>query len=276
MLSSDRKISPYESRVDDSSTRSNQLRALPIYSCVQDFKRSRSKQPLRIEQRTSNQWLVHIPDSIASSCRFFYQTGHSLNERDALREFYRNEAKASNFEHLCRKYLDERTFVRQVTLKSGEQCDALELYALEGSHTIQQLLDDCHDPDMICLRQPGPALLPIVISRISNETDSYIVPSDTLDTRAILAPGTSYELEAVVCELHRRKMVFMKNSSTEKWYYYQDEFTCDALSDSLSEALSTITETRSRDRQKRLIDSAHFLLALIFYNAKKYIYKKAT
>ena len=216
-----------------------------------------------------------MPDAVASSRRFFCRTGHPHNERDSLREYFRNEANASNVEHQCRKYLDDRTFVRQVTLQSGEQCDALELYAPDGSHTVQHLLDNYHDPDMIRLRQPGPALLSIVVSRISNETDSYIVPSDTLDTRAILSPGTSYELEAVVCELHRREVIFMKNLSTGKWYYYQAEFTCDALSDSLSEALSTITETTSRDRQKRLIDSAYFLLSLVFYNAKKYIYKQA-
>ena len=149
----------------------------------------------------------------------------------------------------------------------------MELYAPVGSLTIQTIVDD-QELETINLRRPAPKILPIIISKIANDTNSFIIPSDELNIRAILPRSPEYQLEAIICEINQRNVIFMKHSSTNDWYYYQKDHPCEQFSSDLNKYLNDIIESESERRQNRLIKSAHFLISMIFYNATKYIYKQ--
>ncbi|CAF4354256.1 unnamed protein product, partial [Rotaria sp. Silwood2] len=148
------------------------------------------------------------------------------------------------------------------------------LYAPVGSLTIQKIIDDHQDLDTIHLRRPAPVILPIIISKICNDPDSYVIPSGVLNIHAILPRSPRYQLEAVICELNQHCIVFVKNLETDKWYYYQKGYTCEQFSSDLNDNLNNIIESRSVNEQIRLIESAHFLVSLIFHNAVKYVYRQ--
>ena len=147
------------------------------------------------------------------------------------------------------------------------------MYASAGSSTIQNIID-YQVIDTICLRRPAPLILPLIISKIANDSDSYVIPSDIVNIHAILPHSPRYQLHAIICGINRRSVVFMKNLSTNKWYYYQNNYECEQLNESLSNNLNYIIESRSTQEQVRLIKSAHFLVSLIFHNAVKYVYKQ--
>ncbi|CAF0860884.1 unnamed protein product [Rotaria sordida] len=185
-----------------------------------------------------------------------------------------NDAKAGYMESRCRDYLDVRTYRHAICFDTGEYFDALELYAPVGSLTIQKIIDDQQDLDTIHLRRPAPVILPIIISKICNDANSYVIPSEILNIHAILPRSPRYQLEAIICELNQHFIVFIKNLETNKWYYYQHGYTCEQLNNDLNDNLNDIIESRSVNEQIRLIESAHFLLSLIFHNAVKYIYRQ--
>ena len=210
-------------------------------------------------------------------CLNLFLSFHSGNQKpgdndDAL-AYLSEITRTNNIQSQCRAYLDARTY-RPISLDYGEEADVLELYAPVGSSSIQRIIDGYEDLDTIRLQRPAPEILPIVITRISNDIDSFIAPSDTLNIDLLLSRPPSYQLEAVLCEINKRPMIFMKNLTTNNWYYYQNNFTCEQFSDDLSNSLNDIIESTSTSEQRRLIKSAHFLVSMIFYNATKYIYKQ--
>lgn len=185
-----------------------------------------------------------------------------------------DETRTGNIETQCKEYFDNRTFRHKICFDSGEYSDVLELYAPNGSFTIQKILDEHQDIDTILLRRPAPDILPVMISKIFNDINSFILPSETLNIHKILPRSVNYQLEAILCEINQREVIFMKNLSTSDWYYYQKDEKCEQLSKDLSNNLNTIIQTRPLSEQIRLIKSAHFLVSMVFYNALKYIYKQ--
>lgn len=169
-----------------------------------------------------------------------------------------------------------KTFRHKICFDSGEYVDELEFYAPVGSSTIQQIINDRQDSDPIQLRRPAPDILPIIISKIANDMNSFIIPSEILNINSMLPRSPKYQLEAIICEINERQVIFIKHLSTNEWYYYQNKYTCEQFSSNLSENLNEIIQSRSIDRQTRLIQSAHFLVSMIFYNPIKYIYKQDT
>ncbi|CAF0727763.1 unnamed protein product [Rotaria sp. Silwood1] len=199
---------------------------------------------------------------------------NSYDDKDDFLKYIINEAKAGYMETRCRDYLDVRTYRHAICFDTGEYFDALELYAPVGSLTIQKIIDDHHDLDTIHLRRPAPVILPIIISKICNDPNSYVIPSGALNIHAILPRSPRYQLEAIICELNQHCVIFVKNLETDKWYYYQDGYTCEQFSSDLNDNLNNIIESRSVNEQIRLIESAHFLISLIFHNAVKYVYRQ--
>lgn len=189
--------------------------------------------------------------------------------------FIIEDAQIGAIESRCRDYLDEGTFNNTICLDSGEYTDALELFAPPGgSLTIQKIIDEHQESDTIHLRRPAPDILPIVIRKIANDSDSYIIPSEILQMHEILRGAPSYILEAIICDINQHSVVFMRKLETNKWFYYQDKYTCEKLGADLNDSLTRILQSRSEVEQKRLIKSTHFLLSFIFNNAVKYIYKQ--
>ncbi|CAF3742192.1 unnamed protein product [Rotaria magnacalcarata] len=185
-----------------------------------------------------------------------------------------DEGKIGFIESRCRDYLDERTYRHKICSDTGEYSDALEFYAPVGSLTIQRIIDDHENLETIRLRRPAPDILPIIISKISNDSDSYIIPSGILNIYAILPRAPRYLLEAIICEINQCSIVFIKKLETNKWYYYQNGYKCEKLSNELDNDLNDIIESRSEMEQIRLIKAAHFLISFIFNNAVKYIYRQ--
>ncbi|CAF0838710.1 unnamed protein product [Adineta steineri] len=200
------------------------------------------------------------------------RTSNENNDEQAVHEFLRNEARIGNIESRAREYLDDRTYRNKICFDSGEYSDALELYAPVGSYIIQNIMDHQQDLDTIHLRRPAPDMLPIKILKIADEPDSYIIPSEILNIDAILPRSSQYRLEAITCEINQHNIVFMKHLSTNKWYYYQNDYTCEQFNNNLNDNLNQILHSRSSIEQKRLIESTHFLISMIFHNAVQYIY----
>jgi len=174
----------------------------------------------------------------------------------------------------CEEYLDNKTFRHKICFESGDYSDVLELYVPTGSFTIQKIINDYEDVDSILLRRPAPNILPIIISKLFNDNNSFIIPSENLNIHLILPRSTNYQLEAIICEINQRNIIFMKHLSTDEWYYYQKGHTCEQFSTDLSKNLNKIIRSRNPDEQIHLIKSAHVLVSMIFYNAIKYIYKQ--
>lgn len=177
-------------------------------------------------------------------------------------------------ESRCEELLIGRVFRNQIHLDSGEHLNELSIFAPVGSFIIQAIIDDHQELDTIHLRRPAPTLLPLQISKIADDGNSFIIPSEELNIDAILPRAPDYQLEAVVCEINQRRVVFAKDLSTDKWYYYQEKHSCEQLSTDLNEKLNRILRTRTTAEQRRLIKAAHFLASMIFYNAIQYIYKR--
>lgn len=173
----------------------------------------------------------------------------------------------------CEEFLDGRVFENQIRLDSGDNADELSIYAPTGSSTIQSIINDQPNIDAIRLRRP-PSVLPLVISRIDNDSNSFIIPSEDLRISALISRAPLYQLEAVICKINDRYVIFIRNISTERWYYYQERYPCEELSEDLNTKLNQIIRARTNTEQRRLIRSAHFLVSMIFYNAVRYIYKR--
>jgi hypothetical protein len=193
--------------------------------------------------------------------------------RDVL-DFLIDTTRTGNIESQCKDYLNNQTFRHKICLESGDYTDVLEFYAPNGSVTIQKIINDCQDLDTVRLRRPAPNILPIIISKIFNDSNSFIIPSETLNIKTILPRSPKYQLEAIICEINQHNVIFMKHLSTNEWYYYQKGYTCEQFNRNLSENLNEIIQSRSTGEQIRLINSAHFLVSMIFYHAIKYIYKQ--
>lgn len=177
-------------------------------------------------------------------------------------------------ESRCDEFLNGRVFRNQIHLDSGERSNELSMFAPVGSFDIQTIINDHQDSDTIRLRRPAPDLLPIVISKISNDRNSFIIPSEDLDIDAILRRSPRYQLEAVMCHINDRYVIFIKDLSTHEWYYFQESYSCQPLERDLNTRLNQIIRARTMSQQRQLIRSAHFLISLIFYNAVRYIYKR--
>ena len=204
---------------------------------------------------------------------YFRLASNDYSENEEVFQYLRNEVRTGYIKFQCQDYLNEQTYSDAVCFDTGEYSDALELYASSGSATIQNIID-YQDADTICLRRPAPGILPLIISKITNDSDSYVIPSDIINIHVILPHSPRYQLEAIICDVNQCRVVFMKNLSTNKWYYYQNNYECEQLSESLSNNLNYIIESRSTQEQARLIKSAHFLISLIFHNVVKYVYKQ--
>jgi hypothetical protein len=185
----------------------------------------------------------------------------------------RNEKITGDIESQCREYLDAQTYRNVVCTGKRVYADKLELISVGGSLTIQTITNQ-QDVNVIEFQHPAPAILPITILKISDDRDSHVIPSDKLNIDKILPYSPRYQLEAIICEMNERDVVFMKHLSTNKWYYYQNDCTCEPFPGNLSAYLNRIIESTSVNEQIRLIQSAHFLVSMVFYNAVKYVYKK--
>lgn len=174
----------------------------------------------------------------------------------------------------CEEYLKGRIFRNKIHFDSGEHKDELSIYAPVGSLIIQQIIDDHQDLDNIHLRRPPPDLLPLIISKIADDDNSFIIPSEELNIDAILPRAPEYLLEAIICKINQRDVIFMKHLPTNEWYYYQENHQCQPFSPDLNENLNQIIQSTATAQQRRLMRSAHFLVSMVFYNAVKYIYKK--
>lgn len=181
----------------------------------------------------------------------------------------------SKIKSLCEEYLDPDKFRDTVRLVSRVSYDALELYYDRQSITIQEAINKHPDPETIYLEQPAPSTLPIVMLRVSDDCSPYMIPSAQLQISRILSRAPSYKLQAVVCELNGRAIVFFKNLLNDRWYFYQSHYACEQLNSNINDTLNVIIESHSRIEQENLIRSAHFLLSLIFFNATKYIYVRS-
>jgi hypothetical protein len=217
--------------------------------------------------KNNNLWQV-VYDIISSKIIFY------IIVCTDLLEFIRGTTRIGYMETQCQEYLDNRTYRHAIHLDSGDYTDILELFAPVGSFTIQKIIDDHEDLDTIHLQRPAPNLLPIKISKIANDSSLYIIPSEILNIHAILPRAPRYHLEAIICDINQHEVIFMKNLTTNNWYYYQNSHSCEQLSDNLSADLNGILSSGSAREQKRLIESAHFLLSMVFYNAVKYVYKQ--
>ena len=189
-------------------------------------------------------------------------------------KFYRTETVIGNVGKRCQELLDHQTYHNAIRVGQNQYERELELIHSVGSSVIQTIIDNRQVLDTIRLQHPAPNILPIVISKILNDADSYIIPSDILNIHAILPYAADYSLEAVICSVNERDVVFIKHLPNNKWYYYQNNFKCEQFSENLSEDLDKIIRSTSVSEQIHLIKSAHFLISMIFYNAVKYIYKK--
>jgi len=205
---------------------------------------------------------------------FYFHLARSAydNDEQVFRDFLENETRTGYIESRCREYLDNRTYRNKICLDSGEYVDVLELFAPVGSYTIQKIIDDHQELDTIHLQRPAPDILPIKILKIFNDPNFYIIPSEVLNIHAILPRSPRYQLEAIICEINQHEVVFIKHSSTHKWYYYQKDYPCEQFNDNLNEDLNKILDSRSLNEQKRLIESTQFLISTIFHNAIKYVY----
>jgi hypothetical protein len=189
-------------------------------------------------------------------------------------DFLRDKTTVGCVESRCEEYLNGRIFRRTIHLDSGDDVNELSIFQPVGSLIIQQIIDDHQDLDNIHLRRPPPKLLPLTISKISDDDNSYIIPSETLIIDAILSRAPEYILEAIICKINQREVIFMKNLPTNEWYYYQENHQCEPFNENLNENLNRIIRSTSTNEQKRLLKSAHFLISMVFYNAVKYIYKQ--
>ena len=198
----------------------------------------------------------------------------SPGDDDNLRDFLRHATTVGAMESRCEEFLNGRVFRNQIHLDSGEHLDELSIFAPVGSSDIQAIIDEHQDLDNIRLRRPTPNLLPIVISRIDDDRNSFIIPSEDLTISAILSRSPTYQLEAVMCEINDRCVIFIKDLSTDEWYYYQERYSCEKLNEELNRKLNQIIRARTIGEQRRLIRTAHFLVSVIFYNAVRYIYKR--
>ena len=194
------------------------------------------------------------------------------NDISSVLRALQDDIPPANIKALCEKYLDPGEFHNSVRLVSGVSYDALELYSDKQSITIQEAINRHPDPETIYMEQPALSTLPIVMIRVSNDCPAYMIPSAKLEIDRILSRAPLYRLQAVVCEVNERAIVFFKNLANDKWYFYQSYFTCEPLNTNINHTLNVIIESRSRIEQENLIRSAHFLLSLIFFNATKYIY----
>lgn len=196
------------------------------------------------------------------------------DDDQAVASFLRQEAILGKMTNRCEEFLDGQVFENQIRLDSGENTNELSIFAPVGSSTIQTIINDHQELDTIRLRRPPPSVLPLVISRIENERNSFIIPSEDLRITALLPRAPRYQLEAVMCDINDRYVIFIRNISADRWYYYQENYSCEQLSENLNTKLNQIIRARTTTEQRRLIRSAHFLISMIFYNAVRYIYKR--
>ena len=214
-------------------------------------------------------------DWILQPFPFSLSNGRPDNDYQAILAAVQEDIPPSQIRTLCEKYLDPRRFEDAVRLVSGLSYDALELYFDNHSVTIQEAITNHPDPDTIYLQQPAPSTLPIVMLRVSDDRSRYMIPSAQLQISRIISRSPPlYKLQAVVCELNQRSIVFFKNLRNDRWYFYQSHYPCEQLNANINETLNLIIESGSHIEQENQIRSAHFLISLIFFNATKYIYVK--
>ena len=183
-----------------------------------------------------------------------------------------DDVREGNMTDKCRKYMDDRTFRDVLDLEQRGYEDHLELFISPGKTTLQEILHDYDDIQAIYLRRPAPQYLPIRLSRIADEGNTYIIPSANLSISSIMTRPPRYLLDAVICELNGKKLIFAKNQSTEEWYHYQRGHPCVKLLREDSGTLNDILASRSEREHREWIGDCHFLVSLVLYNAQKYIY----
>lgn len=196
----------------------------------------------------------------------------SSNEMAGFDSVYQNEALLEAMREKCQSYLDERTFYDVIALEPTGYKDELELFISRGETTMQKVLNNPQHSDSVYLRRPEPKYLPIRLARITDDEDPYLIPSAHLTIDSIMTRAPRYKLDAVICKINGKTVVFAKNQTTEAWYYYQKNFSCDRLHTEDSELLNDLLATKSDTEQERWMGRCHFLITLILYNAVKYIY----